>query len=205
VIRWSAIALMVLVIQPIFAQNPTGRELLEKAIAFHDPNDHWKTFMGTLRVTMEKPNSSNRVSTIFMNLPHAKFELEVSKDGDTYSYDIQENRCEITLNGATTISEEDVKKFRLSCERGKMYRDYYTYLYGLPMKLKDKGALIHEQTELKTFQGKDYWVLKVTYEPEIGNDIWYFYFNPETYAMEAYQFYHDDPDSYLRFVSYKVY
>jgi hypothetical protein len=34
-------------------------------------------------------------------------------------------------------------------------------------------------------------VLKVSYDPETGSDTWYFYFNPETYALAAYQFYHD--------------
>jgi hypothetical protein len=34
-------------------------------------------------------------------------------------------------------------------------------------------------------------VLKVTYDPEKGSDTWYFYFDPKTYALAAYQFYHD--------------
>jgi hypothetical protein len=35
-------------------------------------------------------------------------------------------------------------------------------------------------------QGKEYLVLKVDYQKEIGKDTWYFYFNPKTYAMEVY-------------------
>ena len=34
--------------------------------------------------------------------------------------------------------------------------------------------------------------MKVTYKKEVGNDIWYFYFDPSTYAMEVYQFFHDE-------------
>jgi len=29
----------------------------------------------------------------------------------------------------------------------------------------------------------------VTYDEAVGSDIWQFYFNPDTYAMEVYQFF----------------
>ncbi|MEE4247878.1 MAG: DUF6503 family protein, partial [Kangiellaceae bacterium] len=118
------------------AQELSGPELLDKAIAYHDPNTTWNTFKGSFEVRMETPNSSDRVSTIQMNLPQSTFELQVTKDGDAYTYKLDGADCEISLNGSTAISEEDLEKFRLSCDRGTMYRNYYTYLYGLPMKLK---------------------------------------------------------------------
>ncbi len=40
--------------------------------------------------------------------------------------------------------------------------------------------------------GEDYLVLKVTYDATVGSDVWYFYFNPKTYAMEVYQFFKTD-------------
>lgn len=177
---------------PIAAQQLTGSQLLEKAIAYHDPNNQWSTFKGDLQVTMETPDASKRTSSIFLDLPNSQFDLKVSKDGDSYGYTIKNDSCEISLNGSTTISEADKEKFRLSSERGKMYRNYYTYLYGLPMKLQDKGTLVHEKVERKTFKSKEYLVLKVDYNPEVGKDTWYFYFDPNTFAMEVYQFYHDE-------------
>ena len=68
----------------------------------------------------------------------------------------------------------------------KRYRDYYTYLMGLPMKLKDPGTLISPQGILIERQGTSYWMLKVTYEPEVGSDTWYFYFDTETFALKQY-------------------
>ena len=32
----------------------------------------------------------------------------------------------------------------------------------------------------------------MTYEAEVGEDIWYFYFDPANYAMIGYRFYHDE-------------
>ncbi len=175
-----------------FSQELTGTQLLDKAIAYHDPDSNWNTFKGTLQVRMETPNSSDRMSTIKMNLPQSTFELQVSKDGDSYTYNLDGADCEISLNGSTTISDEDKEKFRLSCERATMYRDYYTYLYGLPMKLKDPGTIIHEKVEETNFKGKTYLKLKVTYDTEVGEDTWYFYFDPKSYAMEVYQFFHEE-------------
>ena len=73
-----------------------------------------------------------------------------------------------------------------------MYQNYYTYLYGLPMKLKDAGTIIDENIILKEFNGENYLVLKVTYEKEVGKDTWYFYFDQTTYALKRYQFFHDE-------------
>ena len=62
------------------------------------------------------------------------------------------------------------------------------------MKLRDPGTIISEAVETKNFKGKDYLVLKTSYDKGVGTDVWYFYFNPKTYAMEVYQFFRTDED-----------
>lgn len=190
--RICSLVLIFLMGGGLAAQELTGSELLEKAIAYHDPNQEWNSFKAALQVTMQTPNASDRVSTIAMDFPASKFGLEVAKDGDTYAYTFDGDACEMTLNGSNEISEADAEKFRLSCDRGAMMRNYYTYLYGLPMKLRDSGTHLDPKVLTKTFMGKEYKVLKVTYDVEVGDDIWYFYFDPNTYAMEVYQFFHDE-------------
>jgi len=175
-----------------FCQELTGIELLEKAISYHDPNDNWNTFKGTLHVTMETPDKSNRETEIKINLPEEYFYSKAVKDSITTEFILEKDNCKILLNGKADFSEELAKKHRLSCERATMYKNYYTYLYGLPMKLKDSGTIIHKKVARKIFQEKEYLVLKVTYDEGVGKDIWYFYFNPETYAMEVYQFFHEE-------------
>ena len=60
------------------------------------------------------------------------------------------------------------------------------------MKLKDPGTIIDPTVEQVEFYGKSYNRIRVTYEASVGDDIWYFYFNPRTHALEAYQFFHDE-------------
>jgi hypothetical protein len=178
-----------------FSQDITGNELLEKAIQFHDPNGNWETFEGQLFVTMEIPNGAPRKSSIRINLPEQYFSLKAIRDTITTTYTVRKGDCNIAINGNENPSEEQIKKFSLSCERAHMYKNYYTYLYGLPMKLKDEGTIIHQKVEKKAFKGKDYLVLKATYSKEVGKDTWYFYFNPKTFAMEVYQFFKETKDS----------
>lgn len=175
------------------SQSLTGEQLLERAIAYHDPQGNWETFNGTLHVSMETPNAPKRNSKIQINLPQEYFQVEATQGDKTTRYQIDSGECTIALNGKTDLSPSDLKENNLSCERATLYKNYYTYLYGLPMKLKDPGTSIDPVVEQVNFKGKDYLRLKVTYDEAVGTDIWFFYFDPKTYAMEVYQFYKGDP------------
>lgn len=174
------------------AQQITGPELLDKSIRFHDPKGIWKDFNGKLKVIMETPNNPNRDSDITIDLPHQYFYVKATRGKNTTEYTLDKRKCQIRFNGDERPNDSIKKKYRLNCERAKLYKNYYTYLYGLPMKLRDPGTIIHEKVIKKRFKGKDYLVLKATYKKEVGKDTWYFYFDPKTYAMEVYQFYHDE-------------
>jgi hypothetical protein len=189
----SVLTSIFLVIATItFAQELSGEALLEKAINYHDPNGNWETFNDTLHVTMKTPKNPDRVSTIHINLPNEYFSVKATRGEKTTEYTVVKDSCAITFNGNSNPSEKVKKDNNLSCERAHLYKNYYTYLYGLPMKLKDNGTIIHPKVQRKTFKGKEYLVLKVTYNVSVGKDTWYFYFNPKTYAMEVYQFFKDE-------------
>lgn len=170
----------------VSAQELTGNQLLEQAIKFHDPSNQWPTFNGTFQVIMNTPEGSPRVSDITINFSQDYFSVTAKKDKVITAYTIDKGIC------TTSIKEEAAEGKRMPCETAQRYKDYYTYLYGLPMKLMDNGTNLAEVIERKTFKGKEYLVLKASYDKTVGSDIWYFYFDPKTYAMEIYQFYHDE-------------
>lgn len=178
------------------AQNLTGEELLEKAIAYHDPDGRWATFDDTFTVVMTRPDSPQRESRITINLPEEYFSLKAERDTVTTQYIIDKDDCQMFYQGEP-IDAAAAQSVDMSCERGRMYKNYYTYLYGLPMKLRDPGTNINHPVEKREFQGKQYLVLKATYDAAVGIDIWYFYFHPETYAMEMYQFYKTDDNGQM--------
>jgi hypothetical protein len=170
----------------------TSEQILNNSISYHDPNNEWNTFNSTFHITMETPDSPNRESDITINNPESAFYLKVVKDTTMIEYKVRGDNCNIAFNRSAQFTEEEAKANNLNCDRAKMYKNYYSYLYGLPMKLKDPGTHISETVEGKSFKGKDYLVLKVTYDESVGSDNWYIYLNPETYAMEVYQFFKKD-------------
>lgn len=174
------------------AQILTADEVLDKAIAFHDPEGQWASFNDTLQVTMTTPKNADRHSTIVINLPKEYFRVTATRDTITTEYTIDKNNCSFRLNGNDNPTKDQMERHNLNCERAELYKNYYTYLYGLPMKLKDPGTIIDRKVIEKEFKGKYYWVLRVRYEATVGSDIWNFYFDPETFAMEVYQFYKTD-------------
>jgi hypothetical protein len=194
----SFILLAFLSFNTSFAQDLSGNELLELSIKYHDPNENWASFNGELFVTMVTPNNPNRDSKIVINLPSEYFYVQAKRDTITTEYTLTKAECTVKLNGSADISEALIKTYNLNCDRANMYKNYYTYLYGLPMKLKDKGTIIDDKVERKAFKGKEYLVVKVAYEEAVGSDIWYFYFDPNTYAKEIYQFFKTDEKGELK-------
>jgi len=163
----------------------SSEELLNKSISYHDPNNSWNKFNGVINITMTRPDKSKRNSEVEINIPGSYFRSKVLQDTNTIEQVVKNDLCEITLNGKSTFSEDEIKKHRLTCDFALKMRDYYTFLYGLPMKLRDPGTIINPK-------GKEYLVLRVDYTEPVGKDRWYFYFNPKSYALEVYQFFHEE-------------
>ncbi len=170
-----------------------GHSLLAKSIQYHDPTNQWQNFKATLYLEQTRP-SSDKVATsdVILNLPDRYFKVIDRRGGSNIQREVDGENCHNTLSGKSSFTDEEKKKHRLTCERAKMYRDYFSYLYGLPMKLKDKGTQIDKEVYTTEFQGKNCLAMRVTYEPSVGEDIWYFYFHPTTYALIGYRFYHEE-------------
>lgn len=174
-----------------YAQNIAVNELLEKTFRYHDPNNNWNTFNDEITVVMTTPNSPKRTSIISIDLPQQYFSVTATKDTVTTTYTLDKGQCQMKYHGKVLDSAE-AKEKKMTCDRATLYKNYYTYLYGLPMKLTDSGTNLSNKVEKRLFKGKDYLVLRVTYDETVGSDVWYFYFNPKTYAMEIYQFFKTD-------------
>lgn len=175
------------------AQNISAKQLLENSITYHDPDGKWNSFNNSFTVEMTTPNASKRISEISIDLKGDFFSVKAKRDSITSIYTLDKGVCKMSYNGKTLDSLQ-AKESNMSCNKATLYKNYYTYLYGLPMKLNDSGTNLSNTIEKKTFKGKEYLILKVTYDKAVGNDVWYFYFNPKTYAMEMYQFFKTDAD-----------
>lgn len=170
------------------AQELTGALVLERAIQYHDPSGNWATFNDSFVVTMTTPSQPVRTSTITINLPEAFFKVAAVRNGIETTHVVNQHINSVTTTDLHT-NEVTSSTDPAAINRAVFMRDYYTYLYGLPMKLTDAGTIINDVVVRKQFKGKEYLVLEARYDAGVGTDVWYFYFDPITYAMEVYQFY----------------
>ena len=86
---------------------------------------------------METPNRPKRTTVLEMDFPKERFKSSVRQDGINTAALLEKGECTHWFEGSTAFSEEIATQHRLNCERTSKMRNYYVYLYGLPMKLKD--------------------------------------------------------------------
>ena len=176
---------------PIPADEMNARQLLDSSIAHHDPEGLWTSFDHTLVFRESRPDGSARESRVAIDLLGGRFVHDLKTDEVHVVRRVENDRCSGSLDGSTDYSPEQADKNRLTCDQIKRYRDYYTYLWGLPMKLEDPGTRLAPGVSRTSFVGKEVLSIKVTYDPEVGGDTWTFYFDPESHALVGYRFYHD--------------
>ena len=179
------------------SSSMTPDELLDRAIAYHDPSGVWQE-PHELRLEEKRPNGVIRHTRIVLNQRRAAMEMErevldeETKQKVALWMSVVGERVDSKLNGSRDVSEDDAKRYRLGPDQGRSTRNYYAYLYGLPMKLKDPGTKLHAPVREAEFDGQEAIELKVTYAEGVGSDTWYFYFHPERFALIGYRFYHDE-------------
>lgn len=191
--RFLFLSILFILAVPTFAQELTAEELLERSIQFHDPSGQWQTAKMELVISMETPSRSPRTSKVAINNETGEFGVSYVSKGHLLDYRVDGlDSATVLVDFQDATGRTDIDSLDLSVDRARRWRNYYSYLYGLPMKLKDPGTIIDEEVRSDYFNGQQVLSIRVTYDESVGSDIWYFYFHPETYAMVGYRFYHDE-------------
>ena len=188
------IGLLIVLIIPLLAVGQqTGEELVAASIKFHDPENNWPKAGVTFNFSDTRPGKNEREATLYLDNPSSTLcIMRVHDDGAEVTRHTESDKCSYEVDGNFEPSAKQIETYSLNEKRSLMLRDYYLYLWGLPMKLTDPGTRIESKIYDKQFAGKSTKAARVTYEAEVGSDIWYFYFDPETNEMIGYQFYHDE-------------
>lgn len=186
---------ILLLIFSIFAANdtpPTASEVLERTIQYHDPQGQWASGPIYLKIRSERPDGTSNIREAWINISAESFEMKATQKTNLSLRGMLKDSCYYALNGETVLVQDSIEKYRLDCARTLMFRDYLTYLNGLPMKLKDPGTILDPKLEKTSYMNQSVWVLTVRYAPEVGDEIYQFYIKPDNYAMIGYRFYRDE-------------
>jgi hypothetical protein len=177
---------------PAAAGPPTGDDLLDKSLSYHDPGGRWRASVLRLSLEETRPEGSFRPTTLLIDYARGRFKITTQREEAEIRGMLDGASCELRLNGSARFSSEERDRFRLTCERLEWLRNYYVYLWGLPMKLLDRGTRIDSEVRGATFQKRPVWVMRVTYDEKVGKDTWHFYFDRRSYALVGYRFDHDE-------------
>lgn len=172
--------------------STTGPELVDRSIKFHDPDGLWSTLQTQINFEETRPSGGVRKTNIYIDNLNGHFCMSREIEGHNITRHIVNNECSYEVDDNSNYSESEADQYKLVDDRSYTMRDYYLYLWGMPMKLKDPGTIIHETVEEAKFNGEQTFKVKVTYEAETGSDTWYFYFRPENAQLVGYQFFHDE-------------
>lgn len=172
--------------------TPAGR-LVARSSAFHDPDGVWGTRPITMSWVGTNSEGAERVAVdLSFGADESEFALSGRYAGSTIEYETSDEGWSVTVDGETELSDETVERMRLGREDGMFWRSYYGFLAGLPMKITDPGAHLEPEIIETSFEGRAVQAVKVTYDPDVGADTWYFYFDPDTAELVGCRFYHDE-------------
>lgn len=169
-----------------------GATVVERSIRHHDPQGVWAGIVQTFPLRESRPDGSARHLRITIDHPGERFVYEGRVDGVEIHKQLDGEDCAARVDGSADLSPELAAKYRTSCDEIRRFRDYYDYLLGMPMKLEDPGTIIDPAVRNTIFGGQRVIEVKVTYSPEVGTDVWYYYFDPRSFALRGARFYHDE-------------
>lgn len=172
---------------------PAAEELIARSIAYHDPDGRWDTGEIALRIMESRPNGVTRAVEVNMTPGRGGMVVNRETDAETATFAVAgEEILMRAVDADESLDEEAFAEHGLDAERVMWLRNYYLFVWGLPMKLRDAGTIVDPEPTRESYNDQDALKVRVTYDPEVGGDTWYFYFHPDTARMIGYRFYHDE-------------
>ena len=170
----------------------TAQELLNRSIAYHDPQGSWGRGAFKIAELASRPDGTISRNLLLIDNARSRFELESSVDGHALTLVVENDVALARLDGRTSLSADELERYRLKPAQILSRRNRDLYLWGLPMKLRDRGARLDARVEETQFAGRAVYKLRVTYDADVGGDRWYFFLDHETCALIGHRFYHDE-------------
>ncbi len=172
----------------------TGIDVLRQSVKYHDPEDKWNSFEGTLYLRGKLPIGKDTYTVITLNNQYQFYQATRKINGRMVTSGVRKGSCFAQIDGDPQLSSDLVEKYHLECDEVLGMRNYHTYMIGMPMKLQDSEATVNRRVNIVPFQGRNHYEVEVSYDPGVGADKWFFYIDTETYALKGYRFVKDGDD-----------
>lgn len=151
----------------------TSEEILEKSITFHDADNLWSGLNTILKIESQSVFNEYNRDTIQLgfDILNDEFRYENYRTNEAISF--KKGVCRSIMSPRKEL-----------CESKGWTKNFYTYIWGLPMKLKDKGTKLNTVVVDTVFFETPCHALNVKYEAED----WLYFINKESFKLEGFQF-----------------
>ena len=178
---------------PATEKVSASEALIARSIAYHDPHGRWDTGEIALGITESRPHGVTRAVEVAMSPGRGRMEVRRETDVGQVAFAVAgEEVLRRAIDGDESLDEAAFAEQGLDAERVLWLRNYYLFVWGLPMKLRDPGKIVDPEPVADSYNGQEALRVRITYDPEVGGDTWYFYFHPETARLIGYRFHHDE-------------
>ena len=165
--------------------------LLARSIRFHDPHGVWGTRSHILQIAESRPGGDTYHTRMTVSPQNGDFDYQQTRGKTKISLRLANRSFSYSYLGEEKFSDSLATRLGITEEATLRLRDYYTYLYGLPMKLRDPGATVVPEVYRVFFAGREMLEVTVRYPADDTGQshVWRFYFHPETAELKGYGFY----------------
>ncbi|MFT7665220.1 MAG: hypothetical protein ACI87A_003456, partial [Planctomycetota bacterium] len=174
--------------QPVETSAVGSEQVLNRSIAFHDPDGLWNDVAIPLQWVGRKADGTISMDLTVALGPHGAFQLSGQYGGAHFEYAVVDDQATVSLDGQTELSEEKRKSFALDREDGLFWRNYFGFLGGLPMCLRDPDVQLEMVPFLTELEERTVLAVRTSFDAEIGTDLWTFYFDQSTFELVGCRF-----------------
>ena len=170
----------------------TSTEILNKAIAFHDPLQKWADYSGKVDLLTVFSNGNSSGGEIIEIHTKEGFYQCTSLTNKTIK-GIKNGKCFREVDGNTNPNEDVIKKYNLGDENINVYKNWHYFHFGILMELKASGLILEDKVETVKFQGEDCLGLKFSYDVnKVKNEFykgsnWMVYIDPVNFSIKGFK------------------
>lgn len=178
-----------------------GQFVLEQSIKYHDPNGEWPTAKLKMRLAEPRPQTPHRFSIVDLDNNTGAFRMDRNREDKVSSHLVSaggENSA--LLDGEVVTDPEVIRQYMLLPERSPGYRNYYQFMYGIPMILQPHFATMKE-VSYQVFDDQEVISLDFELKEAMISKEWRLYFSQEDYRLLGIETLNegDEPGEYLIF------
>ncbi|WP_340073971.1 DUF6503 family protein [Leptobacterium sp. I13] len=153
----------------------TAQEIIERSIEYYHMED-WGSFSGKFKISQTIPEAKEEDEAFItlLEFDNSKQYFRLERPSLEQIFGVKDGVLFAEVKGEDAL-HKDVSELNITS-----MKSYWTYLLGIPAKLKDPGSVPNDTIKKVSFREKDHWLVTIPYEKET----WSFYFNSNTYALQ---------------------